>query len=352
MPSRIFNRLRRDQRGVTGLETAIILIAFVVVASVFAYTVLSAGIFSSEKGKEAIHAGLETARGSMELVGSVKATSIAATTIDAADGTTYTPSANVTAATDTSDYKEGTGSIALTIDNAFTTGLAAYTDFSAVDLTSPQHYSVQLWIKSDTDLAAGVLQLVLDESAGCGSAEETLDLPALTADTWTNPVLTLAAETADNAILCAGIQVATDTGATVVVNIDNIEAPEEVTELNFVVANALNGEPINLTTTTDADSDGLISDETTLSHELSVIYQDDEQRTTDVTWTRTELGRGDGDALLEPGEKMRITVNTHAASPMPVANTVFSLTLTRGEGADMVLERTLPGDLDTQMDLN
>ena len=31
---------RRDERGITGLETAIILIAFVVVASVFAYTVL------------------------------------------------------------------------------------------------------------------------------------------------------------------------------------------------------------------------------------------------------------------------------------------------------------------------
>ncbi|HUV53535.1 MAG TPA: archaellin/type IV pilin N-terminal domain-containing protein, partial [Dehalococcoidia bacterium] len=41
--------MRRDERGITGLETAIILIAFVVVASVFAYTVLSAGIFSSQK---------------------------------------------------------------------------------------------------------------------------------------------------------------------------------------------------------------------------------------------------------------------------------------------------------------
>ena len=51
MPSVMMKRLGRDQRGITGLETAIILIAFIVVASVFAYTVLSAGIFSSEKGK-------------------------------------------------------------------------------------------------------------------------------------------------------------------------------------------------------------------------------------------------------------------------------------------------------------
>ena len=67
----MFKQLRQAQHGITGLETAIILIAFVVVASVFAYTVLSAGIFSAEKGKEAIYSGLETARSSMELVGGI-----------------------------------------------------------------------------------------------------------------------------------------------------------------------------------------------------------------------------------------------------------------------------------------
>ena len=41
---RLIGLLAGDQRGVTGLETAIILIAFVVVASVVAFTVLSTGI--------------------------------------------------------------------------------------------------------------------------------------------------------------------------------------------------------------------------------------------------------------------------------------------------------------------
>lgn len=59
------------QRGITGLETAIILIAFVVVASVFAFTVLSTGIFSSERSKETVFAGLEEARSSIEPRGSV-----------------------------------------------------------------------------------------------------------------------------------------------------------------------------------------------------------------------------------------------------------------------------------------
>jgi flagellin FlaB len=71
MLKRLYKSLRRDERGITGLETAIILIAFVVVASVFAYTVLSAGIFSSQKGQEAVYAGLSEARATMEIKGSM-----------------------------------------------------------------------------------------------------------------------------------------------------------------------------------------------------------------------------------------------------------------------------------------
>ncbi len=69
------SNLRRDQRGMTGLETAIILIAFVTVAAVFGYAVLSAGLFSAERGKETIYAGLNQAKSNMELSGSVIAKS-------------------------------------------------------------------------------------------------------------------------------------------------------------------------------------------------------------------------------------------------------------------------------------
>jgi len=65
--------LERAQRGITGLETAIILIAFVVVASVFAFTVLTTGIFSSERSKETVHAGLDEVRSTLEPRGSVTA---------------------------------------------------------------------------------------------------------------------------------------------------------------------------------------------------------------------------------------------------------------------------------------
>ena len=71
------NPLVRDQRGITGLETAIVLIAFVVVSSVFAFAALSTGLFTTDKAKETIYAGLSEARSTMELKGSVIANATA-----------------------------------------------------------------------------------------------------------------------------------------------------------------------------------------------------------------------------------------------------------------------------------
>jgi flagellin FlaB len=70
---RFFGKVRKDQEGITGLETAIILIAFVIVASVFAYVVLSAGLFSSQKVKEAVNAGISSTMSTLEIKGSIVA---------------------------------------------------------------------------------------------------------------------------------------------------------------------------------------------------------------------------------------------------------------------------------------
>jgi flagellin FlaB len=77
MPIRI-NSLKQE-RGITGLETAIILIAFVIVASVLSYVVISAGLFSSQKAKTAVNAGLAQAGATVELKGNVVAEMDAAT---------------------------------------------------------------------------------------------------------------------------------------------------------------------------------------------------------------------------------------------------------------------------------
>jgi flagellin FlaB len=206
MHSTFMKRLRSEERGITGLETAIILIAFVVVASVFAYTVLSAGIFSAEKGKEAVHSGLQTARGSMEIVGPV---------------------------------------------------------------------------------------------------------------------------------------VAKDTGS------DN-----DVDQVIFTVANALEGEPIDLTTTTDGDADGLLSDEATKNHLLIASLSNASEELSDIAWTKTQVGWGDGDNYLEPGEKFELTVNVAGLTTDLDAYDSFRLELKPDKGAVIVIERTLPATIDDVMDLN
>lgn len=71
---RFLKRIGAEEAGITALETAIILIAFVVVASVFAFTMLSAGTFSTERGKETIYAGLQQVQSSMEVKGGLIAT--------------------------------------------------------------------------------------------------------------------------------------------------------------------------------------------------------------------------------------------------------------------------------------
>jgi flagellin FlaB len=55
----------------TGLEAAIVLIAFVVVAAVFSYVVLGAGFFTTQTAQATVHTGVGQASSSLELVGNV-----------------------------------------------------------------------------------------------------------------------------------------------------------------------------------------------------------------------------------------------------------------------------------------
>ena len=200
-------RTQPDQRGITGVETAIILIAFVVVASVFAYTILSAGIFSSEKGKEAIYAGIEQARGSVEVIGGV---------------------------------------------------------------------------------------------------------------------------------------ILKDTGAPA----NSTSGDDQIDEVVFTVANALDGESIDLTTMVDSDGDGDLSDETGQTHSTIISYIDATQRVDDIAWTNTNVGKTDGDMLLEPGEKMRISVNVSQLSLPLGANTQFTIEMKPDRGSAVVIERRTPPVID------
>jgi flagellin FlaB len=205
-------KLKSGVRGITGLETAIILIAFVVVAAVFAYTVLSAGIFSTQKSQETVYSGLEEASGSMQL-------------------------------------KSG----------------------------------------------------VIAEDAG---------------------------------------------------------ADLDVDTIKFVVSNSAGGGAIDLTSPLDDAENGGLGDglaDSDSTHKMIVSYMDEDQRYADVDWSKTELGYGDGDDLLEAGEQMEITVSLEyvdtVGTPL-VKDTEFTLELKPSEGGSLVITRLTPHKIDTVMDLH
>ena len=60
-----------NEDAFTGLEAAIVLIAFVVVAAVFSYVVLGAGFFTTQKSQEVVHTGVSQASSTMEIVGDI-----------------------------------------------------------------------------------------------------------------------------------------------------------------------------------------------------------------------------------------------------------------------------------------
>ncbi len=121
--------MNRDE-GFTGLEAAIVLIAFVVVAAVFSYVVLGAGFFTTQKSQEVVYTGVEMASSSMEVIGDVYGL-------------------NTTGANDVDTIR-------------FTVGLAA--GGSPVDFTTVQ----MVWATSDV---VEILDPTTDHTTAIGAAE-------------------------------------------------------------------------------------------------------------------------------------------------------------------------------------
>ena len=65
------NKMMRNEDGFTGLEAAIVLIAFIVVAAVFSYVVLGAGFFTTGEAQRTVHTGVGQATSNLEVSGPV-----------------------------------------------------------------------------------------------------------------------------------------------------------------------------------------------------------------------------------------------------------------------------------------
>ncbi|WP_292407963.1 MULTISPECIES: archaellin/type IV pilin N-terminal domain-containing protein [unclassified Methanoculleus] len=61
----------RNDNAFTGLEAAIVLIAFIVVAAVFSYVMLGAGFFATQEAQRSVQTGVAQASSNLELSGPV-----------------------------------------------------------------------------------------------------------------------------------------------------------------------------------------------------------------------------------------------------------------------------------------
>ncbi len=162
---RKFVRRVAEERGITGLETAIVLIAFVVVAAVFSFVVLSTGLFSSERGKETVYAGLQKTRGTMQLSGGVILTSDGTNVTDIVMGVTL-----------------AAGGDSVNLDNGDTnnTTVISYID-SAVTDNDLEYTTTEIVGDNDELLEPGELsEISIDLATACAtcviSANETFTL--------------------------------------------------------------------------------------------------------------------------------------------------------------------------------
>jgi flagellin FlaB len=96
------NSLKHNDEGFTGLEAAIVLIAFVVVAAVFSYVVLGAGFFTTQKAQETVYTGVAQATSNIQMIGQVY-------------GIAATPSTGVNAITFTIGLAPGSPTLDLTL---------------------------------------------------------------------------------------------------------------------------------------------------------------------------------------------------------------------------------------------
>ena len=110
------------------------------------------------------------------------------------------------------DAKVGTYSIkAINPGGAGVTTLLCHEAGLTLNLTT--YDAVRMWIKDSVGVTLNLLQILLDDTAACTSPIESLQVPALTAGTWTQIFLPLADPSLLASIVSVGLYQVTDLAA-------------------------------------------------------------------------------------------------------------------------------------------
>ncbi len=131
-----------------------------------------------------------------------------------------------TANIDAADYKVGAASVECVIPGALGANvLLMHEEGLTLDLTT--YDMIILWIKSSINAALNDNQLLLDDTDACDSPLETLHLPALVLNVWTQVALKLADPSLLAAIVSVGLKQIAALGARNVW-LDDIRALKEI----------------------------------------------------------------------------------------------------------------------------
>jgi hypothetical protein len=117
--------------------------------------------------------------------------------------------------------KVGTNCVSLVMVAGAGVELLAYHNFASADYRLKTH--LVAWINCNVATNAGDLQLMLDDTNGCGTPIETLNVPALAAGVWTRICIPFATPANLSAVLSVGIYQAVDKGVCTIL-LDDIRA--------------------------------------------------------------------------------------------------------------------------------
>jgi len=132
----------KHEEAFTGLEAAIVLIAFVVVAAVFSYVMLGAGFFTTQKSQEVVHTGVQQASSSIELIGNVFGNSTTGNNLTSVKFTLGTTAGGTGVDVEKMliTYRDNATSVVLTQNSPITTAVA-----------TPSYWYVSKKQNADTD---------------------------------------------------------------------------------------------------------------------------------------------------------------------------------------------------------
>ena len=318
-----------EDRGITGLETAIVLIAFVVVSSVFAFAALSTGLFSSDKAKETIQAGLSEARGTLEVRGAIQATAtltavvltpVTGEAVGTGDGAnasfalgntpvhtnSETVYVNAVAQTRVTDYTINFATGAITFTSTPGNTLAVTADYQhAQDAVGTGDASTVAFTLANQPVVPGSQTVYLDGIAKTADLDYTVS--------YDTGVVTFKTAPGNN------------------VRVDAVYTHYAVTSVKVTLANAAGGQPVEMT-----------------AGAAVIGYSDADTLATVTDYTITRYN-ADSDNLLEANEIFELSVDT--SSYGLTDSDEFTLQVKPPKGAVVAVNRTVPTTIGAIMDL-